>query len=140
MRYRLLARAAALVLAAGGLLVIPASPASAHCSGHNEHPDLYSDGWIHWEGHEAGGTPVKHAPHTDCDPFMIAYAGDGINVHCVKDVLGDYPQSSNDWVYADRTGFGEGYARESQLRVEGLVAVPLCETSGYEIVGNARGS
>src|SRR5262245_7381770 len=43
MRSRLLARTAALVLALGGLLVIPTSPASADCS-HPNHPNEYTGG------------------------------------------------------------------------------------------------
>lgn len=120
-RSRLLARAAALILAAGGLLVIPASPANAHCADHDEHPDRYDRGGIFWAG--GNGTPVRHYPHVDCDVFMIAFAGDGINVHCAREVE---PPGTNDWVWADRSEFGEGWAREGQLNVPNSLLVPGC--------------
>jgi hypothetical protein len=137
MRSCLLARVAALVLAAGGLLVIPASPAFAHCQiGDHPHPDRQHGGApFRWEGRQAGGTPVRHGPHdAECDPFMIAFAGDGIDPHCGPEVPG-----GNNWLYADVTGFGEGWARDGQLRLESpvlLVFIPGCNNPDNEVAFN----
>lgn len=127
MRTRLLARAAVLVLAAGGLLVIPTSPASAHCEGdHGVHPDRYDGGGIAW-GYQS---PLRKWPHVGCDPFVVLVdGGDDIDVHCAREVSGD----QNDWVWARNTIGGQaGWILESRLRVQGIVQVHGC------INGNQR--
>ena len=136
MRTRLLAHAAALVLAAGGLLVIPASPAFAHCRDNDHpHPDRVGGTNVRWEGVNAGGTPLRHGSHdgpNGCDVFAIASAGDGINAHCGLAVAG-----GNHWLYAVSPGFAAGWARDAQLRIDppaDTAGVPGCNDPNHIIV------
>jgi hypothetical protein len=139
MRSRLLARVAALVLATGGLLVIPATPAFAHCND-NDHPHPDREGGasaIRWEGQQAGGTPLRHGPHNGCSVFLTAFAGDGIDIHCGLAVAG-----GNHWLYADRTGIGAGWARDAQLRIEPPADFQLvsgCNDPGNDITFDGAG-
>ena len=117
---RLLARAAALVLVLGGLLAIPAGPASAHCADHSEHPDRYDRGGIDYG---VNGTPLRRYPHVDCDVHIVIVQGN-INVHCAREVP---PPGTNDWVYLrDTIGGQHGWAREGQLNVPNPVLVEGC--------------
>lgn len=113
MRSRLLVRAAALILTTGGLMMIPASPASADCS-HGFHPDRYDVGGIGWE---ITGTRMRHGPHVPCNTFAWSWAGDGIDVHCSANFVG----SANDWVYARNLSHPNrnGWAREGMLDTAG---------------------
>lgn len=126
MRSRLLlARAAALILAAGGLLVIPASPASAHCGlQHIGAPDQYNNGGIAF-----AYVHVRYAPHSRCDPFTISYYANRPNIFCAKQV----PDNPNDWIYFVHYGDGEwgGWVREREANVhDGDRWVARCETRG----------
>lgn len=130
MRTRTLARAAALVLAAGGLMVIPASPASAHCDeGHDIHPDRYSGGGIDWLD-----TPMRHAPHFECPAFVDVDNALDIDVHCAKEI----PASLDDWVYArvPQVGPAQGWVRESRLFVPAVKNVPGCADGNLVAIGN----
>jgi hypothetical protein len=135
MRSRLLARIAALVLAGGGLLVIPAGPASAHCGDNaHDHPDRVDSGaGIFWEGVDQGGTPIRRGPHdgpeNECVPFAVPSAGDGINVHCALET-----PSANDWIYAASPGFAAGWARERQYRVPNAVFILGCDNPNHSVL------
>ena len=130
MRSRLLVRAAALALGAGGLLAIPAGPAFADCS-HPNHPDQYNGGGIHFQ---RDGTIVRTGPHLDCRELQGAFPLDGINVFCARNVDG----SQNDWAYLRILSTGiQGWARESTLRVPDPVDVDQCAAPGTLRFGNA---
>lgn len=136
MRSRLLARIAALVLVAGGLLMLPVGPAFADCGLDDHiHPDREAWGTgIFWQGAQEGGTPLRYGPHVGCDVKSVPSAGDGIDVHCAK----NEPDSNNDWVYAHSPQYDnvKGWAREGQLRVDtGLLnphttTIVRCDGSG----------
>jgi hypothetical protein len=118
MRSRLLAVAAALVLALGGLVLL-VSPASAHCGNH-QHPDLYNGGGIFFQ---EPSTVLKEAPHANCDPVSAGFPGDGIDVHCA--VIND--EEDRVYLFA-RSGFPgvSGWAREGAFRVPNPVVVRGC--------------
>ena len=116
MRKRLLAAAAVLAMMVGGLVFAAASPASAHCSGHGTHPDLYSAGGISW----GNGTAIRRQPHIGCPALGRGYPNQGIDVHCAV-------TTGADWVYARDTSTGiNGWAREDALRIDGVRYVPYC--------------
>lgn len=117
MRSRILGAAAGMMLAVTGAVVVaPASPAYAHCSGHGTHPDLYSGGGISW----GNGTAIRSQPHIDCQALGRGYPGQGIDVHCAV-------HTGADWVFARNTSTGvNGWAREDALSVPTPVAVPVC--------------
>jgi hypothetical protein len=125
MRYRLLAHPAALVLAVGGMLAIPAGPASAHC-GDFDHifGDQYDGGGIAFND-----TPWRHAPHTECS--VIGSITDGTpEIHCAKQV----PDNNNDWLYFNNNAANEGWVREHAANVTGERYVHKCEASGFVLI------
>jgi hypothetical protein len=110
MRSRVLSIASAfgLVLAGSLLALTPASPASAHCSGHGTHPDVYSAGAISF----GNGTNIRTYPHADCTSRGLGYPSHGIDVHCVSS------GSSGLWFYLRNTTTGvNGWARFEGLRI-----------------------
>ncbi|MEV0941505.1 hypothetical protein [Micromonospora wenchangensis] len=118
MRSRLLSIASALTLAVSGsvLALIPASPASAHCDGHGQHPDLYSGGGISW----GDGTFIRAYPHQDCQPKGQGYPNQNIDVHCAT-LTGDL------WFFVRNTSTGiNGWARRDALRFSQSVTIADC--------------
>jgi hypothetical protein len=113
MRSRLLASAAMLTLAAGGLMVSAAGPASAAC-GHDTHPDEYGGGGIHFED---GGTIIRSGPHGSCARIGTGQPGEGIDAHCA--LLSEHTNFQV-WVFVRDLDDGvSGWAHEDELRVEG---------------------
>jgi hypothetical protein len=109
MRSRLLSVASALglVLAGSLLALTPASPASAHCSGHGTHPDVYSGGGVSF----GNGTNIRQQPHIGCTSHGLGYPSHGIDVHCVS-VTGSV------WLFVRNTTTGvNGWARHDSLRI-----------------------
>jgi hypothetical protein len=129
MRSRLLARAAALVLAVGGLLVIPTSPASADCS-HPNHPNEYTGGGIDFQN---GGTPIRSGPHPTCPLNATGFPSEPIDVHCARNEDG----TIDDWVFLENGADGNGWAREHTLTTSGNISVPQCASSGFMTIGDA---
>ena len=116
MRSRLLAAAASMALAFTGLVVLPATPAFAHCSGHSTHPDLYNAGGIHW----ANGTNIRRYPHIDCVADGQGFPGQGIDVHCAT-------ETGSLWLYVRNTTTGvNGWARFDALRYDFTVTIRDC--------------
>jgi len=132
MRSRLLAHAAAMTFAVGGLLVIPASPASADCT-HPNHPNDYIGGGIDYQ---RDGTAIKTGPHPGCPALVGAFPGQPIDVHCSRNEDG----TQNDWVFLHNSLYdenGRGWAREHTLAVQGTVNVPQCASAGTLVIGDA---
>lgn len=125
MRSRILGIAAAATLAVTGAVVVgPASPAYAHCSGHGTHPDLYGGGGISW----GNGTAIRSHPHVDCDALGRGYPGQGIDVHCAV-------HTGADWAYVRNTSTGiNGWSREDALNIPTPVAVPVCGGLGVTML------
>jgi hypothetical protein len=117
MRSRILSLAAAVTLAITGLVVAgPASPAFAHCGGHDTHPDRYSGGGVSW----GDGTYIRRYPHVDCVADGQGFPAQGIDVHCGV-VTGTL------WLYVRNTSTGvAGWARYDALRISGTVVIPAC--------------
>jgi hypothetical protein len=109
MRSRLLAGIAALVLVVTGLTVV-ASPASAHCGGHEPHPDRYSAGGISFKS----GARIRGYPHTYCAVRGLGYPNHGIDVHCWTEP--GPPGQGNLWYFVRNTSTGvNGWARYDAL-------------------------
>jgi hypothetical protein len=128
MRTRLLAHAAALILAAGGLLAMSTSPASAHCDHDSHHPpDRYGGGGIFWDD-----TPVRFGPHDSCE-VLFNILDWRIDVHCAIEAT-----SLNDWIHARAPSVGAFWAREAQFRIPDGKIVRACgDPSQTVYVGNA---
>jgi hypothetical protein len=110
MRSRLLAVVAALTLAVttGGLVVVSASPASAHCGGHTPHPDRYSLGGVSFKS----GARIRSHPHTNCTVRGHGNPGNVIDVHC-------YAITGRQWWYVRNTTTGvQGWVRNDVLNWE----------------------
>ena len=116
MRSRLLAAAAGLALAFTGLVVLPATPAFAHCGGHSTHPDLYNAGGIHF----ANGTNIRRYPHIDCVADGQGFPSQGIDAHCAT-------ETGSLWLYLRNTTTGvRGWARFDALRYDFTVTIRDC--------------
>jgi hypothetical protein len=118
MRSRLLSAASAfgLVLAGSLLALAPASPASAHCSGHGTHPDAYSGGDISF----GNGTHIRAYPHIGCDSRGLGYPGQGIDVHCAV-------VTTNLWFFVRNTTTGvNGWARVDSVRISRPTEIRDC--------------
>lgn len=122
MRSRLLARLAGLLLAVGvavGGVLVPAAPASAHCSGHNTHPDVYGSGGISF----GSGTAIRTRPHVGCTIKGRGYTTQGIDVHCAF-------ETGELWLYVRNTSTGvSGWSRRDALRYSRDVVVRDCVNS-----------
>jgi hypothetical protein len=119
MRSRLLATASALAFTtiASVLALTPASPASAHCSGHSTHPDRYDGGNVSF----GNGANIRTHPHTNCPSLGLGYPSHGINVHCV--VLVD----NSSWLFLRNTTTGvDGWSRSDALNIPQGVTLPRC--------------
>lgn len=115
-RWSSMGSALALVVAGSALALTPASPASAHCSGHGTHPDLYSGGAISF----GNGTNIRSYPHTDCDSRGLGYPSHGIDVHCAT-LTGAL------WIFLRDTTTGtNGWARLDALNVSGSTTIADC--------------
>lgn len=126
MRSRLLTGAVALALAVGGLLV-PASPASAHCDGHSVHRDEYNGGGIFW----GNGTAIRQFPHRACTIIGRGFPGEGINVHCAILNL----RSERVWLFVRDLDDGtRGWAEEGALRIPNPKIVHDCTGSEFIFV------
>jgi len=121
MRSRLLATLSGLALAAGVLIggvLVPASSASAHCSGHGTHPDVYSAGGISW----ANGTNIRRFPHTsDCSTILgQGFPSQGIDVHCAV-------ETGSLWLFARNTSTGiNGWSRFDALNYAHDIIIRDC--------------
>ncbi|MGE5829221.1 MAG: hypothetical protein ACM30G_12805 [Micromonosporaceae bacterium] len=120
MRSRLLTILAGLALAMGSTavvtLLLPATPASAHCSGHGTHPDLYSAGGISF----SNGTRIRTHPHTDCTILGLGYPSHGIDVHCAT-------ETGSLWLYVRDTTTGvNGWGRFDAFNYAHPVLIPDC--------------
>jgi hypothetical protein len=119
MQSRLLAAASALALTtiASVLALTPASPASAHCSGHSTHPDRYSGNDVSFRD----GANIRTHPHTSCTSLGLGYHEHGIDVHCV--VLVD----NSSWLYLRDTTTGvSGWSRSDALNIPRGITLPRC--------------
>lgn len=124
MRSRLLAGAASLALAAGGLVLTTGSPASAHCSGHRTHPDRYHSGGISF----GNGTAIRYEPHIGCDRAGLGYPRHRIDVHCAV-------HTGNDWLFVRDVSTGKkGWARWDTVRRSRTVRIPHCSINGLYLV------
>jgi hypothetical protein len=128
MRSRLLSILAGLALALGGtavaVVLMPATPASAHCSGHGTHPDLYSAGGISFKN----GTRIHRYPHLDCVVDGLGYPSHGIDVHCGT-VTGTL------WLYIRDTTTGvNGWGRYDAFNYAFTVFIPDC-SNGFTASG-----
>jgi hypothetical protein len=114
------------------LLVIPASPASAHCVDTDHiYGDEYNNGGIWFDQ-----TPYRNAPHTECNTFGPITI-DFPDIHCAQQVL-DNP---NDWLYFNYDGRRyEGWVREGAAFVAGDVWVQRCQTDGLVHITETRRS
>jgi len=125
MRSRLLATLSGLALVAGvlvGGLLVTASPASAHCSGHGTHPDVYSAGGISW----ANGTNIHRFPHTSACSVVDGqgFPSQGIDVHCAV-------ETGSLWLFARNTSTGvRGWARFDVLRYSHDIIIRDCVDAG----------
>lgn len=111
MRSRLLSIASALALVLGGLVValVPASPASADCSGHGTHPDYYEGGRIKYNN----GVNIRSHPHVGCSAVGVGNYGDAVDVHC-------YTLTESPWIYIRNLDTGvSGWSRWDVLRYLG---------------------
>lgn len=84
MASRLLALAGTVALTLGTLLV-PAGPAAAdpaRCGGWAAPRDVYEGGYFSFRSVAFGGTPLHRGPYDDCQVVNVAFAGQGIDVHC----------------------------------------------------------
>jgi hypothetical protein len=118
MRSRLLSIASTLALTVAGTLVAltPAGPASAHCSGHGTHPDMYNGGAVSF----ANGTRIHAYPHIDCATNGLGYPSHGIDVHC-------YTYTNAYWIFVRNTTTGvAGWARLDALNLPGSEIVAPC--------------
>jgi hypothetical protein len=107
---------AALALATGGLVVVLASPASAHCSGHSLHPDLYGAGGISFRE----GARIRSHPHVDCTIRGLGNPNHGIDVHC-RVVTG------TTWYFVRNTSTGvNGWTRWDALNLSNPLPVDPC--------------
>ncbi|MFG3708998.1 hypothetical protein ACGF7U_30315 [Micromonospora sp. NPDC047670] len=121
MRSRLLSIASALALVTSGsvLALMPASPASAHCSGHGTHPDLYSGGAISF----GNGTNIRAYPHVDCGSRGLGYPSQGIDVHCAT-----YTNAL--WIFLRNTTTGvNGWSRLDALNVSQPTTIADCSSA-----------
>lgn len=115
--------AGALAFAVGGLLV-PASPAGAHCSGHGIHPDRYSGGGIQFKE----GTRIRAYPHkSSCSTVLgLGYPGHGIDVHCAVKTSDLYV-----WFFlVDTTTGARGWSRSDAVAVTHQVRIDDCVQPG----------
>ena len=125
MRSRLLATLSGLALAAGvlvGGVLVPATAASAHCSGHGTHPDVYSAGGISF----ANGTNIRRFPHTsDCSDILgQGFPSQGIDVHCAV-------ETGSLWLFVRNTSTGiNGWARFDVLRYAMTIVIRDCVDAG----------
>lgn len=118
MRSRLLAIVSGLVLAVIGV-VVPASPASAHCGGHSTHPDLYNAGGISFKD----GTRIRTHPHIDCTVLGLGFPGHGIDVHCAT-------ETGSLWLFVRNTTTGvNGWGRFDAFNYAFPVLIPDCGNS-----------
>lgn len=120
MRSRLLSITSTLALSVAGTLLAlaPASPASAHCSGHGTHPDLYSGGAFSF----GNGTNIRAYPHADCGSHGLGYPSHGIDVHCAT-----YTNAL--WIFLRNTTTGvNGWSRLDALNVSGTTTIPDCSS------------
>jgi hypothetical protein len=122
MRSRLLSILVGLGLALGstaiavGAVLVPATPASAHCSGHTTHPDLYNSGGISF----ANGTRIHAQPHLDCTVLGLGYPSQGIDVHCAT-------LTGSLWLYVRDTTTGvNGWGRFDAFNYAHTVTIPDC--------------
>jgi hypothetical protein len=123
MRSRLLSIASALALALGGMVValLPASPASAHCSGHGTHPDRYEGGRIRYS---AGGTNIRSHPHINCTAIGLGVAGQGVDVHCAV-------WTDTVWIYIRNLATGvNGWSRWDALNITSPTTITDCTDTG----------
>lgn len=119
MRSRLLATASALVLTtiASVLALTPASPASAHCSGHGNHDDLYKGNNVSFRN----GANIRSHAHISCTSLGLGYQSHGINVHCVTRV------DNSTWLYLRDTTTGvRGWTRSDALNIPQGITLPPC--------------
>jgi hypothetical protein len=127
-RSRLLARAAALVLAAGGLLAIPASPAAAADCSETPNTNQYNNGGIRF----IPGVDVRHGSNEACPIVINNFEDAEPNIFCAQQIGG----TENDWLYFNNTHANppfdkHGWVREAQADVfNGDRWVAKCFTSG----------
>ncbi|MGH3480346.1 MAG: hypothetical protein ACRDQD_26360, partial [Nocardioidaceae bacterium] len=112
MQTRTLARAATLLLAAGGLMVIPASPAASVDCDVYTHNDYYDN-----QGIRFWSVPVRHGSYTVCPIVADNIFDDSPDIHCAKQVDG----TKDDWIFfanhSPEDPWDWGWIRESKLDV-----------------------
>lgn len=107
-----------LALALGGLLVA-ASPASAHCRAHTTHPDLYSQGRIHYGDRNL----IRAQPHVGCNVRGIGRPGHGLDVHC-------FVITEDIWIFArDTTINVRGWTKLRHMVVNPPTTIRNCNSA-----------